>query len=187
MDQKHWQVEKQPCWLVAAAKKTITQLPGGYQEAADWVGATENALFNRLRADGDQIFPFGWLMVLQRAGGSHHIAHAVARASGGYFIPGSEIGEVDNEDINMKLIEAFEQVSRYSERFRESVKDGVMDNEEFEQLKDDLYLATVKLQEHLNLGSRVYSEPEKANAPGCSPERSVAIDIQRGERGDKSA
>jgi hypothetical protein len=37
-------------------QKTITDLDGGYVEAAEWLGVTENALFNRLRADGDQIF-----------------------------------------------------------------------------------------------------------------------------------
>ena len=52
MDHKHWQVEKQPAWLVAAIKKTISYLPGGYAEAAEWLGVTENALFNRLRAEG---------------------------------------------------------------------------------------------------------------------------------------
>lgn len=55
-----WKVERQPAWLVAAFKKTITELPGGYAEAAEWLGVTENALFNRLRVDGDQIFPLGW-------------------------------------------------------------------------------------------------------------------------------
>ena len=76
-----WKVERQPAWLVVAIKKTITDLPGGYAEAAEWLGVTENALFNRLRVDGDQIFPLGWAMVLQRAGGSTHIADAVARHS----------------------------------------------------------------------------------------------------------
>ena len=66
-----WKVDKQPAWLVAAIKKTITDLDGGYEEAAEWLGVTENALFNRLRSDGDQIFPIGWAMVLQRAGGSN--------------------------------------------------------------------------------------------------------------------
>ncbi|HAI8884003.1 TPA: DNA-binding protein, partial [Escherichia coli] len=47
-----WKVDKQPAWLVAAIKKTITELPGGYSEAAEWLGVTENALFNRLRTDG---------------------------------------------------------------------------------------------------------------------------------------
>lgn len=75
----HWKVEKQPEWYVKAVRKTIAALPGGYAEAADWLDVTENALFNRLRADGDQIFPLGWAMVLQRAGGTHFIADAVAQ------------------------------------------------------------------------------------------------------------
>ena len=58
-----WRVERQPMWLVSAIKKTIAGLPGGYQEAAEWLGVTENALYNRLRVDGDQIFPLGWAMV----------------------------------------------------------------------------------------------------------------------------
>lgn len=63
MGKHHWKVEKQPEWYVKAVRKTIAALPGGYAEAADWLDVTENALFNRLRADGDQIFPLGWAMI----------------------------------------------------------------------------------------------------------------------------
>ncbi len=55
-----WKVEKQPRWLVAAIKKTISSLHGGYEEAAEWLDVTKDALFNRLRTGGDQIFPIGW-------------------------------------------------------------------------------------------------------------------------------
>ncbi len=65
MGKYHWKVEKQPEWYVKAVRKTIAALPGGYAEAAEWLDVTENALFNRLRADGDQIFPLGWAMVLR--------------------------------------------------------------------------------------------------------------------------
>ncbi|ENK9911065.1 hypothetical protein AB4F67_004647 [Salmonella enterica subsp. enterica] len=82
-----WKVEKQPRWLVAAIKKTISSLHGGYEEAAEWLDVTKDALFNRLRTGGDQIFPIGWALVLQRAGGTYHLAHSVARASGGVFVP----------------------------------------------------------------------------------------------------
>lgn len=74
MGKHHWKVEKQPEWYVKAVRKTIAALPGGYAEAAEWLDVTENALFNRLRADGDQIFPLGWAMILQRAAGTHYIA-----------------------------------------------------------------------------------------------------------------
>ncbi|WP_025714633.1 YmfL family putative regulatory protein, partial [Klebsiella sp. 10982] len=104
MNEPEWKVDKQPAWLVASIKKTITDLDGGYVEAAEWLGVTENALFNRLRADGDQIFPLGWAMVLQRAGGSNHIANAIARHSNGVFVPLADIEEVDNADINQRLM-----------------------------------------------------------------------------------
>lgn len=58
-----WKVEKQPRWLVAAIKKTISSLHGGYEEAAEWLDVTKDALFNRLRTGGDQIFPIGWALV----------------------------------------------------------------------------------------------------------------------------
>ncbi len=104
MGKHHWKVEKQPEWYVKAVRKTIAALPGGYAEAADWLDVTENALFNRLRADGDQIFPLGWAMVLQRAAGTHHIADAVAQSAGGVFVSLPEIEEVENADINQRLL-----------------------------------------------------------------------------------
>ncbi|AMB53953.1 hypothetical protein AWB62_09135 [Escherichia coli] len=51
MGNHHWKVEKQPEWYVKAVRKTIAALPGGYAEAAEWLDVTENALFNRLRAE----------------------------------------------------------------------------------------------------------------------------------------
>jgi hypothetical protein len=36
-NQPEWKVEKQPAWLVAAIRRTIADLPGGYAEAAEWV------------------------------------------------------------------------------------------------------------------------------------------------------
>ncbi|EJU2553310.1 protein YmfL, partial [Escherichia coli] len=100
MGKHHWKVEKQPEWYVKAVRKTIAKLPGGYAEAADWLDVTENALFNRLRADGDQIFPLGWAMILQRAGGTHFIADAVAQSANGVFVSLPDVEDVDNADIN---------------------------------------------------------------------------------------
>ena len=74
MGKHHWKVEKQPEWYVKAVRKTIAALPGGYAEAAEWLDVTENALFNRLRADGDQIFPLGWAMILHAS-----LSHCVGK------------------------------------------------------------------------------------------------------------
>ena len=73
-----WKVDKQPAWLVAAIRRTIADLPHGYEEAAEILGLyksdditpAKDQLHNRLRSGGDQIFPLEWAMVLQDASGT---------------------------------------------------------------------------------------------------------------------
>ena len=163
-----WKVERQPAWLVAAIKKTITDLPGGYVEAAEWLGTTENALFNRLRTEGDQIFPLGWAMVLQRAGGSNHIADAVARHSQGVFVPLADVDEVDNADINQRLMESIEWIGRHSNFVRKATADGVIDEEERAQIEENSYQVIAKFQEHVTLLYRVFCVAEKSDARECA-------------------
>ncbi|EOV6092985.1 YmfL family putative regulatory protein [Klebsiella aerogenes] len=159
-NQPDWKIEKQPAWLVAAIKKTIAELPGGYAEASEWLDVTENSLFNRLRADGDQVFPFGWAMVLQRAGGSHHIANAIAKASGGVFVPLADVEEVDNADINQRLMESVEWIGKHSQYLRKATADGVIDRDERAQIEANSYQVMAKWQEHLTLLFRVFCAPD---------------------------
>lgn len=113
-NEPEWKVERQPAWLVAAIRRTIADLSGGYDEAAEILGVYKSddvtpatdPLHNRLRTNGDQIFPLGWAMVLQAAGGSNHIANAVARHSNGLFVPLADVEDVDNADINQRLMES---------------------------------------------------------------------------------
>ena len=170
-----WKVERQPAWLVAALKKTITDLPGGYVEAAEWLGTTENALFNRLRTEGDQIFPLGWAMVLQRAGGSNHIADAVARHSQGVFVPLADVDEVDNADINQRLMESIEWIGRHSNFVRKATADGVIDAEERAQIEENSYQVITKFQEHVTLLYRVFCVAEKSDARECAAPGVVAF------------
>ncbi|HGA2976862.1 TPA: YmfL family putative regulatory protein [Klebsiella aerogenes] len=159
-NQPDWKIEKQPAWLVATIKKTIAELPGGYAEASEWLDVTENSLFNRLRADGDQVFPFGWAMVLQRAGGSHHIANAIAKASGGVFVPLADVEEVDNGDINQRLMESVEWIGKHSQYLRKATADGVIDRDERAQIEANSYQVMAKWQEHLTLLFRVFCAPD---------------------------
>jgi len=135
-----------------SCQKTIAALPGGYAEAAEWLDVTENALFNRLRADGDQIFPLGWAMILQRAAGTHYIADAVAQSAGGVFVSLPEIEEVENADINQRLLEVIEQIGSYSKQIRSAIEDGVVEPHEQTAINDELYLSISKLQEHASTG-----------------------------------
>lgn len=174
MDLKNWKVQKQPDWYIKAVKKTITELAGGYSEAAEWLGITQNSLFNRLRTEGDQVFPIGWAQVIQRAGNTHYVIDAMAREAGCVCVPLPEDESVGVTDINEKLLEVFEEVARYSQQVKNAIEDGEVDRVEFETLKEGLYRSTVKMQEHLNLVSRTFCKPEEVNAPSCSSGRSVA-------------
>ncbi len=175
MGKHHWKVEKQPDWYVKAVRKTIAALLGGYAEAADWLDVTENALFNRLRADGDQFFPLGWAMVLQRAAGTHHIADAVAQSAGGVFVSLPEIEEVENADINQRLLEVIEQIGSYSKQIRSAIEDGVVEPHEQTAINDELYLSISKLQEHAALVYKIFCVPEKSDARECAAPGVVAF------------
>ncbi|MBJ8386558.1 YmfL family putative regulatory protein, partial [Citrobacter cronae] len=154
-----WKVERQPAWLVVAIKKTITDLPGGYAEAAEWLGVTENALFNRLRVGGDQIFPMGWAMVLQKAAGVSYIADAFSRQTdNGIHIPGAA-PETENEEIGLKLAELVGRLGDLVNAYRRYIDDGVVDKGEWDSLNEIAYQFRVTLMTFLNLISLVYCLP----------------------------
>ncbi len=144
-----------------SCQKNYRGIARGYAEAADWLDVTENALFNRLRADGDQIFPLGWAMVLQRAAGTHYIADAVAQSAGGVFVSLPEIEEVENADINQRLLEVIEQIGNYSKQIRSAIEDGVVEPHEQTAINDELYLSISKLQEHAALVYKIFCAPER--------------------------
>ncbi|NUL39411.1 YmfL family putative regulatory protein [Kosakonia sacchari] len=164
MGNEHWKVEKQPAWLVAAIRKTIAALPGGYAEAAEILDVTTDALFNRLRDGGDQVFPMGWAMVLQQASDTKHIADAVSRQSNSVNVPLVAVDDIDNADINQRLMESIEWIGKHSTYLRKATADGVIDQAEREQIEENSYQVMAKWQEHLTLLFRVFCAPEKGDA-----------------------
>jgi hypothetical protein len=163
-----WKVEKQPAWLVAAIRKTIAALPGGYAEAAEILDETQNSLFNRLRAGGDQIFPMGWAMVLQSAAGVSYIADAFSRETdNGIHIPGA-VPDDENEEIGLKLAELVGRLGDLVNAYRHYIEDGVVDRGEWQSLNDIAYQFRVTLMTFLNLISRVYCLPEMSEARECA-------------------
>jgi hypothetical protein len=91
---------------------------------------------NRLRTDGDQIFPLGWAMVLQAAGGSNHIANAL-RNSAAFVL--ADVEEIDNGDINQRLMESIEWIGKHSQYLRKATADGVIDAAERAQIEENSY------------------------------------------------
>ncbi|MCA7012496.1 DNA-binding protein [Dickeya dadantii] len=164
-----WQAEKQPDWVIAVARKIITGLPGGYADAAQWLGVTENALFNRLRADSNQIFPIGWLMVLQQAGGTTLFADAVSRQSNSVNVRLPSVDEIENGDVNVRLMEAIEFIGRHSELVRRATEDGVIDDDEKRAIDENSYNVIAKFQESIVLLYSVFCPPTDQTSPHITP------------------
>ncbi|CAH0190437.1 hypothetical protein SRABI106_01303 [Rahnella aquatilis] len=165
MVKQHWKAEKQPEWLVIAIKKTIAALPGGYAEAAEWLDVTENAIYNRLRVDGDQHFPMGWVMVLEKASRKTFVTDAWSHERDeGYHVPGTQF-EDNNEEIGLKLAELVGRLGDLVNAYREYIEDEVVTQQEWASLNEIAYQFKVTLMQFLNLVSLVYCEPEKVDAP----------------------
>lgn len=158
-----------------SCQKNYRGVAGGYAEAAEWLDVTENALFNRLRADGDQIFPLGWAMILQRAAGTHYIADAVAQSAGGVFVSLPEIEEVENADINQRLLEVIEQIGSYSKQIRSAIEDGVVEPHEQTAINDELYLSISKLRGACGTGLQNFLRSRKSDARECAAPGVVAF------------
>ncbi len=174
MGEPDWKVEKQPAWLVAAIRKAIAALPGGYAEAAEILDETRDSLFNRLRAGGDQIFPMGWAMVLQSAAGVSYIADAFSRETdNGIHVPGT-VPDDENEEIGLKLAELVGRLGELVNAYRWYIDDGVVDKGEWQSLNDIAYQFRVTLMTFLNLIARVYCLPEKSDARECAAPGVVA-------------
>lgn len=181
MNEPQWKVERQPAWLVAAIRKTIAALPGGYAEAAEILDVSQDAIYNRLRAGGDQIFSMGWAMTLQRAAGVTYIADAFSRQTdNGIHISGA-IPDDENEEIGLKLAELVGQLGELVSAYREYIDDGVVSRGEWTSLNDIAYQFRVTLMTFLNLISRVYCQPENEDAreyaaPGVMAKNSLCME-----------
>lgn len=177
MNEPQWKVEKQPAYLVRAIRRTIAALPGGYKEAAEILDVTEDVIFNRLRSNGDQIFPLGWAMVLQAAAGVTYIADAISfQTDGGVHIPGVS-AEHDNEEIGLKLAELVGELGELVTAYRSYISDGVVTRAEWQSLNEIAYHFRVTLMTFLYLISLVYCPSEKGDARECAAPGTVASSV----------
>jgi hypothetical protein len=93
-------------------------------------------------------------MVLQQASGTTYRRCVSSsfkwrqRSAGG-------IEDVDNADINQRLMETIEWISEHSQYVRIATADGVIDADERERIEENSYKVMAKWQEHLTLLYRV--------------------------------
>ena len=84
------------------------------------------------------------------------------------------IEDVDNADINQRLMETIEWISEHSQYVRIATADGVIDAAERERIEENSYQVMAKWQEHLTLLYRVFCAPEKGDASECAAPGVVA-------------
>ena len=91
------------------------------------------------------------------------------------FVSLHEIEEVENADINQRLLEVIEQIGSYSKQIRSAIEDGVVEPHEQAAINDELYMSISKLQEHAALVYKIFCAPEKSDARECAAPGAVAF------------
>jgi len=126
--QPEWLVEKQPEWYVDVCRELITDLPGGYLEAAKWLKTSEDGVFNRLKEFKGQVMPLGFAMVLQNASGNPRLAQEIAFRSGGTYVPHPKLDDMDDIELGKMFREMAVHLGNLAETYDEITADGVIDD-----------------------------------------------------------
>lgn len=125
-----WNVEKQPQWYVDTCRDMITDLNGGYEEAAKWLKTSEDGVFNRLKELKGQVMPLGFAMVLQNACGNQRLAREIAYRSGGSFVPNPKLEEIDDIELGKLFRNIAAVMGELANTYDDIAEDGVIDDEE---------------------------------------------------------
>ena len=92
----------------------------------------------------------------------------------GVFVSLPDVEDVDNADINQRLLEVIEQIGSYSKQIRSAIEDGVVEPHEKTAINDELYLSISKLQEHAALVYKIFCISESNDARECAAPGAVA-------------
>ncbi|HBA3803789.1 TPA: helix-turn-helix transcriptional regulator [Escherichia coli] len=90
------------------------------------------------------------------------------------FVSLPDVEDVDNADINQRLLEVIEQIGSYSKQIRSAIEDGVVEPHEKTAINDELYLSISKLQEHAALVYKIFCISESNDARECAAPGAVA-------------
>jgi hypothetical protein len=173
MNEPEWKVDKQPAWLVAAIKKrsliwTVVmqkQLNGWALLKTHCLTAYVPMVIRFSSRLGNGSAACWWIKSYRQCDST-----PLERV----FVPLADIEEVDNADINQRLMESIEWIGKHSQYLRKATADGVIDQAEREQIEENSYQVMAKWQEHLTLLFRVFCQPEKSDARECAAPGVVA-------------
>ena len=122
--------------LRKAIVKTIGAISGGWTVAAAHLGMTENALRNRVYEAKGQTLSTTDKLTLQDLAGQTYIIEALAAASGGTFTKLPELGELDNDSIQLKFNQVNALLGEHFRAYMKAIDDNKIDAHERRELRD---------------------------------------------------
>ncbi|TCP13791.1 hypothetical protein EV683_10536 [Crenobacter luteus] len=96
---------------------------GGWTGMAEALGTSVQRLQNRIYARKGQAVSVKTALQMQDASQTTYFAEAVARHSGGVFIPVPPIGDIGEEDIQKKYLQLLERFGEHAREYREAIAD----------------------------------------------------------------
>ncbi len=112
-------------------------------------------------------------MLLQRAGGSNHIADAVAFDSNGVFVKLPVIEQTGNKELLFKFNELLSVLGRFARFHNESTSEGVLDGEETWRMKAKGYRVQAMVAEIMVVTEMLFGRGwrPRARSSGCLGEQ----------------
>ena len=116
--------------LRKAVVRMVNAVNGGWTVAAAHLGMTENALRNRVYETKGQTLSTNDKLTLQELSGTTLFVEALAAASGGTFVRLPEMGEIENESVQLMFNEMYAKLGNHFKLFMAAIEDGVIDTTE---------------------------------------------------------
>jgi hypothetical protein len=116
--------------LRKAVVRMVNAVNGGWTVAAAHLGMTENALRNRIYETKGQTLSTNDKLTLQELSGTTLFVEALAAASGGTFVLLPEIGQIENESVQLMFNDMYSKLGEHFKLFMKAIEDGVIDTTE---------------------------------------------------------
>lgn len=138
----------------------IRAMAGGWDAMAAALGMSKASLENRV-FERKQRMHVDTALHIQALSGTTYFAEAVARVSGGVFVPLPQTHHADREEIFDKQQELISEFGELLKEFRDFTSDGELDEREKQQLglvADQIHRS---LRELLSITFAVFTKPPK--------------------------
>lgn len=127
----------------------IRQFPGGWDAMVGALGVTRSALESRIYERKGQTMSVHTAMAMQALSGTTEFAEAVARESGGVFMPVVQFEGISDMELLDAYMRVIEQEGQIAKDFRDALADGKIERHEYETLRNDVDVQIARSMELL--------------------------------------